>query len=385
MKRVWCYWLTGWTAIAALLCGAAPPKEADVQGLYEGTCTGPAGTETLQARVVALGGNAYKMLLRRTGKAGATVRTELDAKADGDTVSFTGSVDGAQWTARYAAGTITGTCGAACKLELKRAKRQPPTLGKKPPEGAVVLLDGKNFGEMNRRSADLSWHTGDMSQDGWGVWETRIRTVRPTRPDTYPTKDNVIPEGWTLLNELRRVDTVLGVPEDGSVQVPKQGMMSRRSFEGSFDLHVEFLCPLRPDKRSQGRGNSGVFFPCRTEIQVLDSFGMPTYKGGGCGGLYRWKDPDTMELIESLRASKENLFNLSSLPPLEWQTYDIEYRVRKDEKGKPAAYLTAHHNGIKIHDDVKLPRPPRRGQISFQDHGNPVRYRNIWILPLERK
>jgi len=155
-------------------------------------------------------------------------------------------------------------------------------------------------------------------------------------------------------------------------------------FKGSFDYHVEFLIPLRAESRGQGRGNSGVFFPCGTEIQVLDSFGMPTYTGGCCGGLYKWINPNAMQDIPSLKDKKsENKFNLASLPPLEWQTYDIEYRVKVGKNGKKESYLTAYQNGIKIHDNVKLRRPFREGNLQYQDHGNPVHYRNIWFVPVD--
>jgi len=176
---------------------------------------------------------------------------------------------------------------------------------------------------------------------------------------------------------------VLGLGEDGSLQVPRGGMSAKRPFEGSFDMHVEFMNPLMPTSHSQGRGNSGVYLPNGEEIQVLDSFGETTYVGGGCGGLYAYKDPDTMEVIESLRGKPENKFTLASLPPLTWQTYDIEYRVeKKDGKyaGKPR--VTVVHNGIKIHDQAALRNDARKGSFHFQDHGNSVRYRNIWVLPL---
>jgi hypothetical protein len=167
--------------------------------------------------------------------------------------------------------------------------------------------------------------------------------------------------------------------KDGSVQIPQGGMNSVPQFAGDFDAHVEFMCNLQPEARSQGRGNSGCYLPCGQEIQVLDSFGMTTYLGGGCGGLYGKKDPDTMEPIPSLGSEKENAFNLASLPPLAWQTYDIEYRVKPDDDKK--GLLTVHHNdhnGVKIHDAVELDHKP--GHFHFQDHGNPVRYRNIWVV-----
>jgi hypothetical protein len=108
---------------------------------------------------------------------------------------------------------------------------------------------------------------------------------------------------------------------------------------------------------------------------VLDSFGAVTYLGGGCGGLYKYKNPDVMEPIPSLVGKKDATFNFASLPPLQWQAYDVEYRV---QKGGKKALMTAHHNGIKIHDKVELNH--KAGTFHFQDHGNPVRYRNIWVL-----
>ena len=87
-----------------------------------------------------------------------------------------------------------------------------------------------------------------------------------------------------------------------------------------------------------------------------------------------------MEPIPSLVGKKENEFNLASLPPLQWQAYDVEYRVKPGKDGKPKGYLTVYHNGIKIHDAVELNH--RAGGFHFQDHGNPVRFRNVWIKKL---
>lgn len=144
---------------------------------------------------------------------------------------------------------------------------------------------------------------------------------------------------------------------------------------GDFQMHVEFRTPLEPKKRGQGRGNSGIYIQERYEVQVLDSFGL----GGDaseCGSLYRQRKPD---------------FNLC-LPPLSWQTYDIYFRAaRFDTQGKKIANarITLFHNGIAVHDDVELTGKTGAGQkeeptmrpIRFQDHGNPVVYRNIWLVP----
>jgi len=370
---------------------AGAPPEAEVQGLYEGTCKGAKGQSKLEARVVAQGDKAYKVYVRQDLGEGKLAKVVLDGKTVGDAVTFAGKAGNVEWKASYAAGAIKGTCGAAAALEpkrveLRRVERKSPTLGKKPPQGAVVLLDGKTFTEMVR-GGGRPWYVDEMSKEGWAVWEVPIRAIVARQPAQWPTKDNVIPEGWALGKDRRRVDTVVGIGEDGSIRVPGGGMYSRRDFEGSFKLHVEFLCPLMPRAHSQGRANSGVYLPNGTEIQVLDSFGDATYTGGGCGGLYGHKDPDTMEAIQLTPGKPAFKFSLASLPPLAWQTYDIEYRVQRDAKGKPTGKprVTVLHNGIKIHDNVELRNNARRGRFHFQHHGNPVRYRNIWVLPLEDK
>jgi len=305
------------TAAILALTLAAPP-EAEVQGLYEGTLK----DVKFEARVIAMGKDAYKIYLRQDLGGGKVGKVELDGKVEGDAVTFKNKGGETEWTAAYSSpGAIKGTAGGTA-FEAKRVERKSPSMGKKPPAGALVLLDGKNFGEVNR---------GKSEDDKVG--------------------------------------------DDGSIQIPKGGMSSKQQFDGSFDYHVEFMCPLMPAARGQGRGNSGCYLPNGDEVQVLDSFGMDTYKGGGCGGLYNYKDPDVFDV-----------FSLASLPPLEWQTYDMEYRVEKaDGKlvGKPK--ITVWHNGIKIHDAAELKFPAKKGGLTWQDHGNPVRYRNIWLVPVETK
>lgn len=323
--------LTGWiVAWAGMTCVAfaAPPPEKTVQGLYEGLVENAAGRQAIEIRLVACGQDTYKAFIRQSLADGKIAKAELDGKAEKDAVSLSGKAGNVVWTASYADGVLRGTCGQGTTFQAKPVLRRPETLGAKPPPGAIVLLDGKNFGELVKKPL----------RDG---------TTQP----------------WKLTND------------SGSIEVPNRGMNSKRRFEGSFNLHVEFKVPLVPSARGQSRGNSGVYLPNGDEIQVLDSFGMTTYKGGGCGGLYAYKDPDTFDQ-----------FSLASLPPLQWQTFDVEYRVeKKDGKlvGKPR--VTVYHNGIKIHDNVGLNLAARVGGFHFQDHGNPVEYRNIWVLPLTEK
>jgi len=155
-----------------------------------------------------------------------------------------------------------------------------------------------------------------------------------------------------------------------------QGTTSKATF-GSHKLHLEFRIPYQPEDRGQGRGNSGLYLQGRYEVQMLDSFGLEG-KDNECGGIYSVKKPDV---------------NMC-LPPLAWQTYDVEYTAAKfDDAGKLTANprVTVSHNGVVIHKDVELPgersttaapvKPgPGLGPVYLQDHGNPVRYRNIWVV-----
>jgi hypothetical protein len=142
---------------------------------------------------------------------------------------------------------------------------------------------------------------------------------------------------------------------------------------GDFFLHIEFRTPFMPKAGGQGRGNSGVYLQSRYELQVLDSFGL-SGADNECGGIYSINKP---------------IVN-ACLPPLVWQTYDIDFKAAKWENGKKVknARATIKHNGITIHDDLELTKgtPGRHEEgpgddaIYLQDHGNPVVYRNIWII-----
>ncbi len=366
---------------ARLSAGAL--DEAVVQGLYEGSCKGSKGEMKLEVRVVAQGNATYRALVRKLAGEGNVSRVELKGVAEGDVVNFSGKDGDREWKCSYSNGTITGTCGGGCKIDIRRVERVSPTMGKKPPQGAIVLFDGRQSMDEMVRANGSPWFVGDKKMDGWGVWEVPIRTISEKDPTEWPSMANVIPKDWKLGAERRRVDSVRGIGDDGSIQVPGGGMNSKRQFEGSFDYHVEFMNPLQPAAHSQGRGNSGVYLPNGEEVQVLDSFGECTYEGGGCGGLYKYKNPDTMDVIDSIKGP-ENKYTLASAPPLQWQTYDIEYRVqKKDGKYSGRPRLTVYHNGVKIHDNFEMRKEAKKGHFHYQDHGNPVRYRNIWVLPMD--
>ncbi len=143
---------------------------------------------------------------------------------------------------------------------------------------------------------------------------------------------------------------------------------------GDHLLHIEFRTPFRPLAPCQARGNSGVYIQSRYELQVLDSFGL-SGENNECGGIY------------SIAKPAVNM----CFPPLSWQTYDIEFTAAKyDEAGKKVKNATAtiKHNGVVIHENVdmkngtpgRLPEGKSQEGLYLQGHGNPVVYRNIWVV-----
>jgi len=143
---------------------------------------------------------------------------------------------------------------------------------------------------------------------------------------------------------------------------------------GDFRLHVEFRLPLQASKSNQDRGNSGIYMQRRYEIQILDSFGEQPVENNA-GSIYRQ------------RAPRANM----SLPPLAWQTYDIWFQAAKwDDAGNKTdnARVTVLHNGVAIHDQVEITaktgagwkETPEPQPILFQDHSDPVEFRNVWLV-----
>jgi 3-keto-disaccharide hydrolase len=171
--------------------------------------------------------------------------------------------------------------------------------------------------------------------------------------------------------------------ENGYAEVVvKTGYIYTREAFGDCQLHVEYAEPIPPKGESQERGNSGVFLMGLYEIQVLDSYQNKTYADGQAAAVYGQYPP----LVNASRA------------PGQWQSYDIIFhgpRFAKDGKLLRPAHVTVFHNGVLVQDNVELTGPTAHGArppysphaeklpLALQDHGDPVRYRNIWIRELK--
>lgn len=170
--------------------------------------------------------------------------------------------------------------------------------------------------------------------------------------------------------------------ENGYMEaVAKTGSIRTKKKFGDCRLHIEWATPAVVVGEGQGRGNSGVFLMNAYEVQILDSYNNRTYADGQAAAIYGQHPP----LVNACR------------PPGEWQSYDIEFRSPRfaaDGALLEPARMTVRHNGILVHDNAVLTGPtahkarppyaahPDRLPISLQDHGNPTRFRNIWVQDL---
>lgn len=167
------------------------------------------------------------------------------------------------------------------------------------------------------------------------------------------------------------------IVENGYAIVHKNGITSKQAF-GDCQLHLEFATPAEVSGEGQGRGNSGVYFMGKYELQILDSFENKTYFDGQCAAFYKQRPP----LVNASRG------------PGKWQTYDVVFeapRFSEDGKLVRPAYATVFHNGVLVHNHFALlggtffdrapayEKHPDKLPLHIQDHGNPIKFRNIWI------
>jgi hypothetical protein len=226
--------------------------------------------------------------------------------------------------------------------------------------------------------APVPWKIHDMNRP-------RPPKVKPAveLPATAPS-DAVVLFGGSDVSKWRSRDggPAGWIVKDGYMEsVRGSGYVFTRDSFGDVQLHVEWAAPVPAAGKGQGRGNSGVFLMGLYEVQVLDSDTNVTYTDGQAAAIYGQHPPLTN----------------ASLPAGEWQAYDIVFRrplFRPDGSVVKPARITVLHNGVLVQDNVEIWGPtswlryhpyeshPDKLPLSLQDHGNPVRYRNIWVREL---
>ncbi len=209
------------------------------------------------------------------------------------------------------------------------------------------------------------------------VWP-RPKTVEPGTEPNGPPSDAIVLFDGKSLSEWEGGEK--WQIQEGVATVRGGGIHTKRSF-GDCQLHIEWASPAKVEGSGQGRGNSGVYFMGNYEIQILDSYQNETYFDGQAASLYKQRPP---------------LVNASRKPG-EWQTYDIVFNApRFDKDGKLAkpGYVTVLHNGVLVQNHTEIegttawdaaPKYTAHADklpLQLQDHGNPIRFRNIWIREL---
>ena len=247
--------------------------------------------------------------------------------------------------------------------------------------GALAVAAGCAGAQRTATSMDWPIHDPNRPQP---------RVVTPSTAGTperagRPPSDAVVLFDGTDLSQWRTAEG--GGParwtvRDGYMEVARgAGSIETARGFGDVQLHVEWMAPVPATGDGQNRGNSGVFLMQRYEVQVLDSYQNTTYPDGQAAAIYGQYPP----LVNASR------------PPGEWQTYDIVFRAPRwgaDGTLLRPARVTVFHNGVLVQDNVGLTgptahqeRPPYERHeaklpIGLQDHGNPVRFRNIWVREL---
>jgi hypothetical protein len=268
--------------------------------------------------------------------AGAQIIALGDGKFEG--VGYEGGLPGDGWSR----GDVTHRAKGELKDGVVQFKGDDHTGTLKDGVLSVFNLDGNKIADLKK-----------------------VERKSPTLGDKAPTGAIVLFDGTSADNFIN------GKIVEGNL-LGASSCESKQKF-GDHSFHIEFRTPFMPKSRGQGRGNSGVYLQSRYECQVLDSFGLEG-ENNECGGIYTLGKP---------------IVNMC-FPPLAWQTYDIDFTAAKYDGSKKIenARCTIKHNGVVIQDDLELtkgtpgksPEGPEKLGLFLQNHGNPVAFRNIWVV-----
>jgi hypothetical protein len=322
-------------ALGVMFLSSRVKADDQFMGEYEGTYHADRSQTTkATAKVIAEGPGYYRVVLQAEPLAPGepTAQFEVYGVQQGTRVNLFGRANAAHWHGRIAGDSLVADPGYyGMGIELKKVTRKSPNEELQPPSGAVVLL--------------------------------------PFNPGTAPDTSAWRGGSWKPL-------------EDGSLQCnPGKGSIYSKQSFGDIKLHLEFWLPLMADSFGQGRANSGVIINNMYEVQVLDSFGLVPSMGD-CAAIYDQTRPRVN----------------ANFPPEHWQTYDITFhapRMNADGTVQEKARVTVELNGVKVQDNVAIDgataaghepgKPPvnaATGPLQLQDHGNRVRYRNVWLVEL---
>ncbi len=341
--------LAGLALTVAQGAGSGPEwtdvAEADktLMGDYVGEWVNPESgyqkiNPSLCAQVINVDKGIYHLKFTQDHNLRADVYFSGEARLKGDAI--VAKKDG--WDIRITKSGMTGKGKLGDNVEsfsLKRVKLGSPTMGQKPPKGAIVLIGEGNMDE---------WRHPDGRESTWTILDNGVVEINPRKAN----KDADPPIGG--------------------------GIETKRKF-GKVRYHMEFRYPVEPGKSGQGRGNSGLFFH-GYEAQILNSYGLNGH-WNELGALYKMSPP------------KVN----AARPPMEWQTYDVNFTPAVYENGKlkENARITVRLNGIIVQKNEELrhqtahalkdrtkPAPDSPQPISLQDHSNRIQFRNTWVKEL---
>jgi len=308
--------------------------EWQLMGDYQGASggQGPAAAQVLALGKGEFSVNVLTAFDKRSSKSDASVLAVLTGRLAGEKVSLSGRaakgpLAGTRWTATLAGGKLIGKYAGAQSgaFEMKKLTRVSPTMGAKPPSGAVVLFDGTNLDE---------W-TGAGGK----------------------------PLGWKVVDGIMQA-----VPGKGSV-------ISKRKFT-NHKVHVEFRSPFMPEARGQRRGNSGVYLQGRYEVQVLDSYAL-SGEDNECGGIYKVAAPRVNMCSPPLVWQTYDI--TFRAPEVRGGRVVKPARITVVHNGVTIHEDVALPGGTKA--GVAGP-PGGGGGLYLQDHRDPVQFRNIWVVEL---
>ena len=304
-----------------------------VQGNWEGVFKSKGWKDTpISAKIVAEGQDKYRAIFDVKSKEGKTASVTAHAVIVKGKAAIDAEVDlgpglggPCKLKAKIAEGEMTGKfagSGAPGAFTMKRIEKGSPTLGAKPPQGAVVLFDGKNL-------------------DAWKCSETP----------------------WAIV-------------EGGVMEVRKGNICTKQEF-GDQKLHVEFRTPLMANMRGQARGNSGVYVLGRWEVQVLDSYGLET-KENECGGIYKMATP---KVNACLPPTEWQTYDITFHAP-QYNASGVKTKSATISVEQNGILI---HDNVELNGvtgGAISPDEGKTGPLLLQDHHCLVQYRNIWVQPL---